>query len=200
MSRRDLLSALALAVLSGISLAAAAQVVWLGTASRREFGREELIAWLAQRDLSAVPRADKLRLARQFEQDFAAGHDWQEELDEWNESQREQLAENYAELSQTWFLDKVDRYFELQEPERTEYVDSQIDDIARWPILERGKFAAGNLSWNGDLGRRLPQLQNRFTHLKPAQQQRVQQFAGAVYLRWLARGFQQLIPISPGEN
>jgi hypothetical protein len=43
----------------------------------------------------------------------------------------------------------------------------------------------------------LPRLEAKFKHLKPEQQQRVQQFVGAVYMRWLAKGFRQLLPIAP---
>lgn len=200
MSRRDLLSAAALVALGGISLAATAQAVWFASSTRRDFGRAELIAWLTQRDLSTVPRAIQLRLAKQFEQDFAAGHDWQQELEQMNEEQRTRLMENYAELSETWFLDKVDRYFDLSEPARTEYLDSQIDSISRWPLFQQGEFQNGNLLQAGDLSYRLTPLQDRFLRLPAPERQRVQHFAGAAYLRWMARGFQQLMPLSGGDH
>ncbi|HVX62042.1 MAG TPA: hypothetical protein VHC19_15600 [Pirellulales bacterium] len=200
MNRRDALSALALVALGGISLAAGAQAIWIECSSRRTFDRAELVAWLTERDLASVPRAVKLRLARQFEQDFAAGHDWKLELSQLDDARRERLVNNYAELSQAWFLDKVDRYFALQEPARTEYLDSQIDAISRWPVFDQGEFQRGPLLRSADLSRQLPRLQARFTTLRPDEQQRVQQFVGAVYLRWLARGFRQLIPLSPGES
>lgn len=200
MNRRDALSALALVTLGGISLAAGAQAIWIEFSSRRTFDRAELVAWLTERDLALVPRAVRLRLARQFEQDFAAGHDWKLELSQLDDQRRERLANNYTELSQAWLLDKVDRYFAFQEPERTEYLDSQIDAISRWPIFEQGKFQRGKSLRNVDLSRHLPRLQARFTRLRPDEQRRLQQFVGAVYLRWLARGFRQLIPLSPGES
>lgn len=200
MNRRDALSALALATLGGISLAAGAQAIWIECSSRRTFDRAELVAWLTSQDLALAPRAFKLRLARQFEQDFAAGHDWNQELSRIDEQRLERLTNNYTELSQTWFLEKVDRYFALQEPERAEYLDGQIDAISRWPLFEQGEFQSSKTLWNIDLNRHLPRLQARFTHLRPDQQQRIQQFVGAVYLRWLARGFRQIIPLAPGDR
>lgn len=201
MNRRDALSALALATLGGISLAAAAQAIWIECSSRQDIDRAELVEWLTERDLASAPRAVKLKLARHFERDFAAGNDWKQELSQLDEERLARLSENYTELSQGWFLDKVNRYFDLQEPERTEYVDSQIDNISHWPLLEQGEFQSGKLPWSSvDFNRHLPKLQTRFTRLKPEEQQRVQQFLGAVYLRWLARGFRQLVPMSPGEN
>jgi hypothetical protein len=195
--RRDLLSALALILLSAISLAAAAQALLRVWATRHEMDRAELVAWMTERDVSSLPRAIRLRLARRFEQDFAAGHDWKQELSQLDGPQRQRLGENYFELSQTWFLEKVDRYYELPEPRRTDYVDSQIDGISRWPVLEKEGLQSGSLLWNADPGRYLPRLQSRFKHLKPDEQQRVQQFVGAVYMRWLTKGFRQLIPIAP---
>jgi len=195
--RRELLSALALVVLSAVSLAAAAQAVVSGWSARREMDRAELVAWLTERDVSSLPRAIRLKLARRFEQDFAGGHDWKQELSELDEPRRRRMTENYFELSQTWFLEKVDRYYELQEPQRTDYVDSQIDGISRWPVLEKDGLQSGSLLWNADPGRYLPRLEAKFKHLKPEQQQRVQQFVGAVYMRWLAKGFRQLLPIGP---
>lgn len=195
--RRDLLSAGALILLSAISLAAAAQALLRVWATGHEMDRAELVAWMTERDVSSLPRAIRLRLARRFEQDFAAGHDWKQELSRLDGPQRQRLGENYFELSQTWFLEKVDRYYELPELRRTDYVDSQIDAISRWPVLEKAGLQSGSLLWNADPGRYLPRLQSRFKHLKPDEQQRVQQFVGAVYMRWLTKGFRQLLPIAP---
>lgn len=195
-SRRDLLSVLALAALSAVSLAAATQAYFFGWSTGHALERAELFDWLTTRELGSLPRSMKLRLARQFEQDFAAGEDWRQEVDQLDAAQRARLVENYGVLGEAWLLDKVDRYYELREPQRTEYVDSQIDSISRWPMLN----PSDHLPFGGDPSRNLAQLQSRFHRLKPGEQRRVQQFMGAVYMRWLARGFRQLIPLIPDET
>lgn len=195
-SRRDFLSALALAVLCAISLAAAAQAYFFGLSAEATLSRAELIARLSTRSIASLPRARKLKLARQFEQDFASGGDWKQDLEQLPPAARERLMENYLELSQAWMLDKVDRYYELREPQRTEYIDSQIDGISRWPMLNQSEPAV----LGGDPSRNLAMFQARFSQLKPEQQRRVQQFMGALYMRWLARGFRQLIPLISDET
>ncbi|HUY90916.1 MAG TPA: hypothetical protein VMV10_19425 [Pirellulales bacterium] len=195
-SRRDFVSAVALAMLSAISLAAATQAYLFGWSTGHTLDRAELFVWLSTRELGSLPRAMKLKLARQFEQDFVSEGDWREEVGELDAARRARFLENYGELAQTWLLDKVDRYYELREPQRTEYVDSQIDSISRWPMLKQ----SGNPPFGGDPSRNLAQLQARFRQLKPDEQRRVQQFMGAVYMRWLARGFRQLIPLVPDET
>jgi len=195
-SRRDFVSAVALAILSAISLAAAAQAYFFGLSAEAMLSRPELIAWLTTRSIASLPRARKLKLARQFEQDFASGGDWKQDLERLPPALRDRLLENYLELSQAWMLDKVDRYYELREPERTEYIDSQIDGISRWPMLNQSEHPL----LGGDPSRNLALLQGRFNQLKPEQQRRVQQFMGALYMRWLARGFRQLIPLVPDET
>lgn len=200
-SRRDIVSALALAILSSISLAAATQAYLFGWSTGHALDRAELFDWLTNRELGSLPRAMKLRLARQFEQDFVSGGDWRQEVDQLDPAQHARFLKNYGELSQTWLLDKVDRYYELREPQRTEYIDSQIDSISRWPMLnQKGNPLFDSQLFGGDPSRNLAQLQRRFQQLKPAEQRRVQQFMGAVYMRWLARGFRQLIPLVPDET
>lgn len=194
--RRDFVSAAALAILSAISLAAAAQAYIFGFSAEHALSRAELIAWLTTRQFASLPRAIKLKLARQFEQDFVAGGDWKQEMEELQPAERERLLDNYAELSQAWMLDKVDRYYELREPQRTDYIDGQIDSISRWPMLNQSEHPM----LGGDPSRNLAMLQGRFSQLKPDQQRRVQQFMGALYMRWLARGFRQLIPLVPDET
>jgi hypothetical protein len=195
-SRRDFVSALALVILSAISLAAAAQALLFGWSSQRSLSRDELLASLTTQQVAALPRASKLKLARQLEQDFVSGGDWKPDLERLQPAERERLLENYAELSLAWLLDKVDRYFELREPQRTQYIDSQIDGISRWPMLNQGEPAA----LGGDPSRNLAILQSRLPQLEPDQQRRIQQFVGAFYMRWLARGFRQLIPLVPDET
>jgi len=195
-SRRDFVSAVALAILSAISLAAATQAYFFRLSAEATLSHAELIAWLTTRPIASLPRARKLKLARQFEQDFASGGDWKQDLERLPPAARDRLMENYLELSQAWMLDKVDRYYELREPERTEYLDSQIDGISRWPMLNQNEQPL----LGGDPSRNLAMLQGRFSQLKPEQQRRVQQFMGALYMRWLARGFRQLIPLVPDET
>jgi hypothetical protein len=172
-SRRNFVSAVALAILSAISLAAATQAYFFRLSAEATLSHAELIAWLT-----------------------TSGGDWKQDLERLPPAARDRLMENYLELSQAWMLDKVDRYYELREPERTEYLDSQIDGISRWPMLNQNEQPL----LGGDPSRNLAMLQGRFSQLKPEQQRRVQQFMGALYMRWLARGFRQLIPLVPDET
>lgn len=195
-SRRDFFSAVALVVLSGVSLAAAAQAYFFGWAADRAIDRGELLARISSPQFASLPRSAKLRLARRLEQEMAAGGEWREALAASDPAVRAQFLKNLAELSQVWLIDKVDRYYELREPERTDYIDSQIDSLARWPLVDTSE----NFNVSGDPSRIFAQLQGRFGQLKPDEQRRIQQFIGAVYMRWLARGFRQLLPLGPDEN
>ncbi|HVA51033.1 MAG TPA: hypothetical protein VNH11_32130 [Pirellulales bacterium] len=146
---------------------------------------EALFHWLSTRDLGRELRTTKLRLARRLAEDFRQGYDWQYELAELDSAHRDRAIANLRELVPVWLLDRADRYTALTEPERTAFVDEQLDDLLYWPVWQRR--AAGQLA---ELLPRNPalavqQIDAWTDGLETGQRQRIQQFTGALYLRWL---------------
>jgi hypothetical protein len=154
----------------------------------------QLVEWLSTRDLRGEFMTIKLRLARRLAEDLRQGYDWRHDLSVFDEARRRWWGENLKELVRVWLLERADRYTALAEPDRTEFVDEQLDDLLYWPVWQRhgNQDLAGLLPRNPALA--VQQIDTWTSELQDNERQRIQQFTGALYLRWLQRGFQ----FSPG--
>lgn len=152
----------------------------------------QLLEWISTRDVRGEFTANKLRLARRVAEDLRQGYDWQAELAALDERHRQRCGENLRELARIWLLERADRYASLAEPDRTAFVDEQLDDLLYWPIWRRrgGPDLAGLMPRNPTLA--VQQIDTWTGDLDAHQRQRIQQFAGALYFRWLHRGYQFL--------
>lgn len=150
----------------------------------------QLVDWLATRDLHGEFTATKLRLARRLAEDLRQGYDWRNDVAEFDERRRERWGENLTELVRVWLLERADRYAALAEPDRTAFVDEQLDDLLYWPVWQR----VGNRDLPGLLPRNpalaVQQVDAWTGGLQDNERQRIQHFTEALYLRWLQRGFQ----------
>lgn len=157
-----------------------------------QLDHDQLLYWLSARDLSGELTHTKLRLARRLAEDFRQGYDWQHDLAQLDEARRERLSGNFRELIRTWLVERADRYSALGEPDRTAFIDEQLDDLLYWPVWQRPSThdLAGLLPRNPALA--VQQIDAWTDGFETAQRQRIQQFTGALYLRWLQRGFQFL--------
>lgn len=194
---RNLLSLVALVALSAISLTAIAQA-WLSPSRPgREFNRDQLIGWLVSRDVGQESTPARLRLARRLAEDLRQGNDWSEAIARLDDAGRGRVRDNVRTLASAWLVDRADTYFSLPERQRADVLDELLDDVTGWPIFHR-RQPVGLL---GDLPRdansAVRELEAWANALGPAESQRVRQFLGALYVRWLRRGFQ---PFGPSDE
>ena len=133
---RDLLSALALVVLTSLSLWGAALV------ARQEFPDPQVLEpidvrqWLTQRDLAQASPSDRSRLIRRLEEQVRSG----ERLSEGkklNSDEQSRLQENLMPLLEQWFHDKAHAYAEQPADRREEWMDREVGQLER--LIPRGK-------------------------------------------------------------
>lgn len=155
-----------------------------------ELNHTELLDWLSTSDVRREFISTKLRLARRVAEDLRQGYDWQADLAALTEQRREQCVENLRELVRIWLLERADRYANLLEPDRTAFVDEQLDDLLYWPVWRRRRDhdLAGLMPHSPMLA--VKQIDTWTGDLDSHERQRIQQFAGALYFRWLQRGYQ----------
>jgi hypothetical protein len=152
----------------------------------------QLLEWMSARDVRGEFTANKLRLARRVAEDLRQGYDWHSELTALDVRHRERCYENLRELARIWLLERADRYASLSEPDRTAFVDEQLDDLLYWPVWKRrgGQDLGGLMPRNPTLA--VQHIDTWAGDLDARQRQRIQHFAGALYFRWLQRGYQFL--------
>ncbi|HWB08128.1 MAG TPA: hypothetical protein VG826_02700 [Pirellulales bacterium] len=189
---RDWLSLAVLAGLTAVCLGSLRDAATRPVRPVDQLDHEQLFEWLSRRDLSGEFTHTKLRLARRLAEDFRQGADWQHDLAGLDQQGRDRLLQNFRELACAWLLERADRYASLGEPDRTAFIDQQLDDLLYWPVWQRSstRDLAGLLPGNPALP--FQQIDHWTDGVQAAQRQRIQQFTGALYLRWLQRGFQFL--------
>jgi hypothetical protein len=157
-----------------------------------QFNHQQLLDWLSKFDVTNEFSHTKLRLARRLAEDLRQGYDWQQDLAGLDDRQRDRFAGNFRELAGIWLLDRADRYASLSDPDRTAFIDEQLDDLIYWPVWQqqRTRELVGLLPRNPALA--VQQIDLWTDGVEAAQRQRIQQFTGALYMRWQQRGFQFL--------
>lgn len=195
--RTRLRDVLALGVLAGLLLVCGAAARDAATRPVRFVDRldhEQLVEWLSTRDLQVEFTSTRLRLARRLAEDLRQGYDWQDDIARLDEQRRQRWLENSKELVRVWLLERADRYAALAMSDRTDFVDEQLDDLLYWPIWQR----RGHHDLHGLLPRNpalaVQQFHSWMGELPGSESQRIEQFTNALYLRWLQRGFHQIIP------
>ncbi|HVX15867.1 MAG TPA: hypothetical protein VHC22_32085 [Pirellulales bacterium] len=152
----------------------------------------QLVDWLSTRDVRPEFTSTKLRLARRLAEDLRQGYGWWHDVAALDRTRRVRWDDNLRELVRVWLLERADRYVSLAEPDRTAYVDEQLDDLLYWPVWQNRDTdaLAGLLPRNPTLA--MQQVDGWMGELRDNERQRIQQFTGALYLRWVQRGFQFL--------
>lgn len=183
---------LALAALIGLSGACGLAGYEVATRPVRlldQLDHAALFNWISNRDLAPEFGSVKLRLARRLAEDFRQGYDWQQELAQLDGPQRERAINNLRELVPIWLLDRANRYTALTEPDRTAFVDEQLDDLIYWPFFQHRPAAELAQLLPANPAMAVQQVDAWTGRLEAGERQRIQQFAGALYLRWLQRGY-----------
>jgi hypothetical protein len=189
---RDWLALAAFVALAAICVASVRDVAMRPVRLVDDLDHDQLLDWLCTRDLAMELSATRLRLARRLAEDFRQGYDWQHDLAGLDATRRERCGANVRNLVGVWLLDRADRYAVLTEPDRTAFIDEQLDDLLYWPVWQRlpaHELAGLDLP---NAAAAVQQMDAWTAGLDVSRRQRVQQFTGAVYLRWLQRGFQFL--------
>jgi hypothetical protein len=189
---RDWLSLAILAGLTGVCGVSLRDAATRPVRLVDQLDHEQLFEWLSGRDLTVEFTHTKLRLARRLAEDFRQGYDWQHDLSRLDGQRRDRLIQNFRELACAWLLDRADRYVSLGEPDRTAFIDQQLDDLLYWPVWQRQRtrHLAGMLPANPALA--VQQIDVWTGGVQAAERQRIQQFTNALYVRWLQRGLQFL--------
>jgi hypothetical protein len=194
---RGLLTGLALAGLTGISLVAAGQIVWQGIEGAGIVQRPYEFARLYDEDLAFAPDAAQQEFLRGLERDFDSAGDWQARLESLDEVQRRRFEANMTLLAERWFNSKVDRYFELPAGERDAYIDSLFKQLEQWGQTAADAGGPGDRA--GDAARtRLaalgPIVVTRagewLERAPPERQEQIREFQSAVQTRLLLRAFE----------
>lgn len=159
--------------------------------------REGLLRWMVARDLNAEPAETRGTLARRLEEEFGSEVDWEAVAEELDESQRRRLWENIVVLLEPWFMDKVDRYFNLAVADRCAYVDRLIDKLVVWQGAEslRPRSAGHGDGQGGLLEALCAQIERCKQRARPARRKQISQFLMVVQTRWCTRKLQQLISV-----
>jgi hypothetical protein len=132
---RGALTTLPFIVLSAVSLAAAAQALFLGLPETLASNVTVLISALATEDVSVEPRPAKLKLGQRVNRELYEDVDWQAELAALTDGQRQRLVENVAELAKESFDVNVEEYFKVPERARKRVLDRQIDQLTHWAVI-----------------------------------------------------------------
>lgn len=157
-----------------------------------QFNHQQLIDWLSRFDVASEFRDTKLRLARRLAEDLRQGYDWQQDLAGLDAGQRDRFAGNFRELATVWLLDRADRYASLNQTDRTTFIDEQLDDLIYWPVWqqERQRDLIGLLPHTPGLA--VQQIHFWTDSVGSVERQRIEEFTGALFMRWQQRGFQFL--------
>ena len=181
---------------------AAVQDRWVGMAlpDPADADRDQLLQWLVAGDLSRESRETRKTLACRLEVEFAQGIDFGDSGAELDEARKERLWNNVVLLLGPWFVAKVDGYFQLDPPERPDYVDRLLDTIDVWRGVDamRPETADGpgpdGADPSGDLmSVLLGQVEQWKETAEPEDRQRTDEFLAALKARWLTRTLERLL-------
>ncbi len=198
---RGILSCVTAAALLGAALLAVAALLWPRLPDPAVADRQGLLRWLVTRDLNAESAETRRTLARRLEEEFHKGFDV-DTAEGLEPAQRKQLWDNIVLLLEPWFMDKTDRYFQLETAQRNAYLDELIDMMTAWRDVDalRPQEAAAADS-PAEAGALLSALFDQVTkwqeRAEPQRREQIQQFLLAVQMRWLIRGFQRAAPSLP---
>ena len=144
---RDVATYLALFGLVAVSLASGIQVYRQGLDDPDRIDQSELVDWLSRHDVAAEPRETKLRLVHRMERDFKLGVDWQEDIDALEPARWDRFQSNFKLLMQIWLMEKVDRFFEIEDVEREEFLDTEIANLMAWRPVDQRDARNGARQW-----------------------------------------------------
>lgn len=146
---KDALTGLAFAGCLAVSALALGLVARTQTGSPPVVDRAALLAWLRDNTSPDDPLSRKRALREQFQRETAAGFDWNSELATWSPDERRRGAANYRRLVDAWLSDIINGYFAVTEPDRSEFLHTQLAAAATWPRLDE----AGGRTSNARVGR-----------------------------------------------
>ncbi|MBX7072625.1 MAG: hypothetical protein K1X71_05715 [Pirellulales bacterium] len=166
----------------GISLAAGYQL-WRQGIPTGQADNHWAVDRIAAADFPSLSMDEKLRLARRLERDFSRGVDLREQVARLSDAQNEQFEDHFLELTEIWFLNKVDTYDAFSDDwRRRRFLEEQMTRIKSWPTFDR--HHAGDESERGEdaLQRLVAHVFSRMRSMPVGQRQRIQRFVTAVVM------------------
>jgi hypothetical protein len=181
------------ALLSLVATGAAVLVFYPRLPDPAVANRDQLLRWVVTRDLAGESAETRKLLARRLGEEFFHSGDeapgWDAVAAKLSDSHRERLWSNLPLLLEGWFLERVDRYYELDDAKRSDFVDQFIEDAQRWrgaDVLCSDKAAAtGNMAFSERPAEYLlGQIEQWKNRAEPDQRARIDEFVGLVITRW----------------
>ena len=174
-------------LLSCGTVAIAAKVIRAELKDAPPFGQGELQAWLTSPTPDVSP-AVKRRAARQLDQDFHAGFDWQPTVDALPKKQRAAFVANFQTLMLLLLEQRADAY-RVEPPYRREaFLDAQLQELTNWyAVSARGKQDGLSLFRQGLVALSTGAAQQRTPP-------KVREFLAALQSHLLKRSFERIIP------
>ncbi|HUT10895.1 MAG TPA: hypothetical protein VMY42_10385 [Thermoguttaceae bacterium] len=151
--------------------------------------RDQLLRWLAVRDLSTESVDLQRTLGLRLEEEFGRGDgiDWQSLAERLDESRRQRVWDNVLVLIEPWLIEKTTLYFELAPSERAEYIDRFIDTIGVFRGVDTIRPAAESFGRGGLLKVLAGQVESWKTQPGSPPTWQIEQFLREVKVQWVRR-------------
>lgn len=193
---RKMLSALALVVLVGATVAAGV-TVWSGSLpDPNDADERNLARWLVTRDLAAEPPTVRTKLLRRLERELRSGPNLSGLNGQLTAEQREALWKNIETLAWDWLREQAATYARLPPGESSAFLDRQLAFVEAWPVrdaapsAEPGASKDGPLANTAGLRQLLKSLEQRIDRTPRPERDQVRKFVLAVQARIFLRTFQ----------
>lgn len=153
-----------------------------------------VLCWLATGDLRDVTMEDRRELADRIAANLDADPNPGTTIVAVGDQRRATLMTNCELVMEAWLLNRADDYEQLAEPQRDKFVDTQIEKVMRWGVLEMLADSEPNVASNANgqitgLIRFRVLVAEWVARAKPSDQPRLQQLVARVEQRMFARMF-----------
>lgn len=208
--RRALRAGVVVLLVTTVSLAGASiKEWWRALPPPAECSSEDLLRWLATRDLAQESLGTRRALVDRMAAQLGEGIDLKPIEEHLNVAQKRRFTTNVRLLMATWFKDAAANYADLDSRQKAAFLDEHIALVQEWDL----KALAGVLALGESAGAPSSEEQDESPRPKPrhgmsefallngeinrwvdgghgAQRLQLERFASAIRMRLLARAFQ----------
>ena len=153
--------------------------------------RQELLRWLVLRDLSKESTEIRQAILGRVDAEFERVDDLCVTIENLDDSRRQMLWHNVTILLEPWLLSKVERYSQLPDSRKIEYIDRFLDRAELWENVGssclRNREDPARKDGSSVSKLVMDQIQQCSKHAEPEQRRQIAAFMAAVQARWLWR-------------
>jgi hypothetical protein len=102
----------------------------------RQAVRDGLTCWLATSDLAEEPMPTRRELARRIESELENGLQLNQVVGDLDQQRQQTLQANGLLLLEAWLHNGAEQYAALPTDQRTAYVDTQLERVNRWHLID----------------------------------------------------------------